>query len=161
MSQLCHTFMKMSTIILGYMSGNRSWTIASTQHWEATGEIHDTALGTAFLIRYGGCLTAEEAWNKRQVNKASTEKEMTCSHSLRTKRRKCSRKDEDQALPGKLSWWSEEWYTGRSFLGKRSPPWKAFRHASSFKVNCRYSFGEPLQKVWLAECTTLAYEPQR
>lgn len=75
---------------------------------------------------------------------------MTFSPSLRTKRHKCSRKVADQALIGKLFWWSEEWHTGRFFLGKMFPPWKDFRHASSFKVNCRY------RQLWAASPKHLA-----
>lgn len=168
----------MSSIILGYISGNRSWTIPSTQHWEGlrgntwssfgrcTSEkiwrvwrkagqeqynsAEDWKNGNCGSL-HGGCLTVEETWNNLQVNKGSTEKkEITCSSSLRTKRHKYSRTDADQALLGKLSWWAEEWHTGRSFLGKRSPPSKTFRYASSFTVNCRY------RQLWAASPKGLA-----
>lgn len=54
MSQLCHTFMKMSAIILGYMSRNRSWTMPSTQH--------QGGLGGNTWSSFGYC-TSEKMWS--------------------------------------------------------------------------------------------------
>lgn len=97
---------------------------------------------------HGGCLAVEEALNKFWTNQAPTKKkEITCSPSLRTESHKCNRKNADRAL---LKNFPAGQKSGKSFLEKRSLPWKIYRHGSSAKENCWY------RKIWTASPKGLA-----
>lgn len=85
----------------------------------------------------GGCLIAKGAWNNLWVKKkSSTEmKEMTCYPSLQINTYKYRSRDAHQTFLGKPSWWQGEKDAGRDFLGKRSPPCKAFKNNLSMHLH--------------------------